>query len=71
MQNIKTVTYAALRDHVFAFCTSSSKRLSGMHLDALQNNDDDEDLDALRKGTAKGGTGIYGGKTPGRVQLLE
>ena len=32
VQNIKTVTYAQLREQVFADCTFNSKGLSGMHL---------------------------------------
>ena len=54
VQDIRTVTYVALLEQVFAYCTSNSKGLSGMHLDALHNIDDnDEDFDALRKGTGR------------------
>ena len=67
VQNIKTVTYAQLCEQVFAYCTSNSKGLGGMHLDALQPNaDDDEDLDALRKGTRKGGQASTASKIQGR-----
>ena len=66
VQNIKTVTYAAVREQVFAYCTSNSKDLSGIHLYAMQDNnndDDDEDLDALRKGAPRGasaaGAGLF------------
>ena len=71
MQRIKTVTYAELREQVLAYCTSNNTGLSGMHfMHCRATTTTTRTLTRCAKAQRRGG-GIYGGKNPVQVQLLQ